>query len=676
MLALKLCSLEGKEDLLVSYDNEDISSLEQLPILMVLPYGQLSSYYMDNSILVGRLRNYRFERKKTLEKETPSVGFLEDNEDDEIGILDLWDIDFLKNNALLMAPCSSTMAQIRQWLEQFLALQPAQSAIGESWFLWLSEKVNAAGKDAYFSLDLAELFAVGQVFETTLWRCKISYNFLYRLEDASSIVAMVSPNEQVQQMITHMLRDLQKPANWYNNETIEFLDPFINDIHKLRLDVLHGYWDEFKSKVDPKNSSHFLLIKPAYLVAKMMQQETEETTLELDRNRLWLKSNQPEFFERVLNDQISLAYDWRQNERYEEAKDLLELTQSQIQPLLAEYEELLKDYIRLLNNLAYLYIIPLKTSRKAFDMLLPIVQEFDVQPKKWQSVNAKDRARVRANFEASIFYLHQGGEDIPPLANMQYLSTQEGKWTDEQGCLMNQAIQEKRPNDALKICNEVLEMLQTKGFLPTNSNVITWKIDQARSLRDLGKMNEAVTQLCEVIDTIEQVEQMHVKSELLRAMIALAITYERMGLRDESKGIYKELVSNPLRDETAKGIATSMRQAHYNLALMLNKDGEFEEASQQYQQAFWYSKKLGLEEEGSNMLWRAYLSAKQAQLLQLQYDSLTLLCTTYQDSIDPSVNQRVKEARYILNIMDKKQTSIKEKILKFLGCKESFKSTQ
>lgn len=138
----------------------------------------------------------------------------------------------------------------------------------------------------------------------------------------------------------------------------------------------------FKSKVNPKDSHHLLLIEPAYSVARKMQEEGDKTAILLDLNRLWLESGIVNLYDKVLFNQIDLAYDWRRHGRYEESKELFGINlQSQIQPLLLNHEELLKEYIRLLNNLSYLYITLLHTPRKAFDMLFPIVQEFDTKLK-------------------------------------------------------------------------------------------------------------------------------------------------------------------------------------------------------------------------------------------------------------------------------------------------------
>ena len=676
MLTWTIRSLDGTKIPLLSYENQDISSLEPLPLLMVLPfYEHITSYEPNKHVLIQKLRNYRMERKNphkeiTSFDEDDELGILDAwDDDEELGVLDAWDVDFLKNNACLSIPCSEAIPYMHDWLEELLAYQPAQSAIVESWLLWLNEQVNNAGQEASFVLDLAELFAVGQAFERVLERCDIPYFLLSDLDNATSIVALESPDAHVRQMISHMLIHLQSPISSYNNETITFKDSSTNQIHALRLDVLHGRWDAFKSKVNPKDSHHLLLIEPAYSVARKMQEEGDKTAILLDLNRLWLESGIVKLYDKVLFNQIDLAYDWRQHGRYEESKELLELTQSQIQPLLLNHEELLKGYIRLLNNLSYLYITLLHTPRKAFDMLFPIIQEFDTKPQKWQVTSASDRARVRANFEASIFHLQKAGEELPILATMQYLSTKEEQWRKEQTDRMNKAIREKRPEDALAICNEVLTLLQTKNFSPTSLDVMMWKIDQARSLRDLGKMNEAITQLSEVIEVTKQTEHMSVQCELPRASIALAIAYERMGLREESKGVYQELFTSPARHETGRSILNVMRQAHHNFAYMLYQDGDFEEAAKQYQKAFTYAHKLN-QEEGSEMLWQAYLKAKRANLGQFQHDILSLLYTTYEDSTNAIVSKRVKEARDILDTMEKKHTSIKEKVLRFFGCKK------
>ena len=448
MVTWAIRSLDGTKIPLLSYENQDISSLEPLPLLMVLPfYEHITSYEPNKHVLIQKLRNYRIERKNS-HKEITSF-----DQDDELGVLDAWDVDFLKNNACLSIPCSEAIPYMHDWLEELLAYQPAQSAIVESWLLWLNEQVNNAGQEASFVLDLAELFAVGQAFERVLERCDIPYFLLSDLDNATSIVALESPDAHVRQMISHMLIHLQSPISSYNNETITFKDSSTNQIHALRLDVLHGRWDAFKSKVNPKDSHHLLLIEPAYSVARKMQEEGDKTAILLDLNRLWLESGIVKLYDKVLSNQIYIAY-------------------------------------------------------------------------------------------------------------------------------------------------------------------------------------------------------------------------ERMGLREESKGVYQELFTSPARHETGISILNVMRQAHHNFAYMLYQDGDFEEAAKQYQKAFTYAHKLNQEEEGSEMLWQAYLKAKRANLGQFQHDTLSLLYTTYEDSTNAIVSKRVKEARDILDKKEKKHTSIKEKVLRFFGCKK------
>lgn len=127
MLTWTIRSLDGTKIPLLSYENQSISSLEPLPLLMVLPfYEHITTYDPNKHILIQKLRNYRIERKNS-HKEITSF-----DEDDELGVLDAWDISFLKNNACLSIPCSKAIPYMHDWLEELLAYQPAQSAIVES----------------------------------------------------------------------------------------------------------------------------------------------------------------------------------------------------------------------------------------------------------------------------------------------------------------------------------------------------------------------------------------------------------------------------------------------------------------------------------------------------------------------------------------------------------------
>ena len=621
-----------------------------LPLLLYVPF--LQNLPLDFSFISTALYHFRAAQQPHKYKFHSTM----ETDDIEIGTLTQQDIEYLKTHSTFSIDSQEAMPRIRHWLDQLLTSLPQWSHIGEIWFQALSNLLRNSLQPAYFQLDLAPLFSVGENFEG---RLKSAFQLQHLLKPRHyERAAFILQTETISSDLMHIYHDLNAQSKLLTQ--VDRVEELLNlpihhqentQIHALREYLLQGDWETFQHHIQVQNSREMALItQAAYVATHWAKDEGHKALIQSEKQQLWLQSHLPVYQAKAYSEQMSLARQHREQNRFAEAALQYEKALA-LFPDAIHQKSLKQDYVSALLNLSYLYIILMDEPQRAFALLHPVLQVIDTD-ETWLGIHSKDRGKIKANYESALVKMRNQEQVMPEHApaglskeNSLFLSAQKNRWLD--------LIDENAYTQSLQLCEQSIELLQ-QNHIPGNSYLpISWHINKAQSLRHLQRYSESEQVLNEVIELINQTENMHAKQLLPRAQLGLGLNAKRQGQIEKAKMIYNQIIHSPYRNEVSNDISRSVGDACNNLGLIFAEEENHENASYHYQKSCEYYLTADDPVKASEKLWFAYAESKLTKDWQRQHTVVEHFIQTFQDFNHEKIVMRMEKIQNAKIELDK-----------------------